>query len=85
MGTGMEVIGGVAIGVTLIGGLIVILSFISERPKRQEVQDMIDRSIASIVTGIVELKDGQKEVVKTINELRDNIGDLCPYRNEHKG
>jgi hypothetical protein len=81
----MEVIIGVGVGVSLIGGLIVILSFISERPKRIEVQDMIDRSIASIHVGIVEIKDIQKETNKTLANLSQNIGEMCPYRNEHKG
>ena len=80
----MEVVLGVAAGVTLVGGLIVILQFIGDRPKRQEVQDMIDRSIASIVLGITEIKEVQKETTKAVNNLVQNIGTMCPYGQEHK-
>lgn len=80
----MEVIIGVGAGVTLVGGLIVILTFIGDRPKRTEVQDMIDRSIASIVLGITEIKETQKETASSLNKLVQNIGNICPYGAEHK-
>jgi len=80
----MDIIIGVGAGVALIGGLIVILNFVSERPKRVEVQDMIDRSIASIHTGITEIKDIQRESTRVLNNLVQNIGNVCPYGKEHK-
>jgi hypothetical protein len=78
-------------GATLIGGLIVILSFVSDRPKRVEVQNMIDRSIASMAQGITrievtqtELRAGQKEATDALNDLTKNIANVCPYGALHK-
>ncbi len=81
----MEIIIGVGGAVTLIGGLIVVINFVSNRPKREEVQNMIDRSIASLHEGMARVESSQKDVIKTITELGQNIGKLCPYSEIHKG
>ncbi len=45
----MDPLGMTIAGITLVGGLIVVLKFVSERPKRDEIQQMINLNIQPIM------------------------------------
>jgi hypothetical protein len=44
-------------GIFLVGGVITILQFIGDRPKREEVQQTIDRSVKPIAENVQYIRD----------------------------
>lgn len=44
-------------GIFLIGALIVVMKFISERPKRQEMYDAIDRTVRPIAEDVKYIRE----------------------------
>ncbi len=48
----MDTVGLIVAGLTMIGCLIVVLKFVSDRPKREEVQQMISLNVKPIAEDV---------------------------------
>lgn len=51
-------------GIVLIGALIVVLKFVSDRPKRTEMQDAIDRTVKPIADNVQYIREQVDQLPK---------------------
>lgn len=91
----LDALGLIVSCVTGLVAVIAILTFIGNRPKREEIRDMIDRSVLVVqkeneqaVTllrqDISEIKSGMTKLTDSVTNLVINIGKICPYAESHK-
>lgn len=60
----MDPLATIITGISLIGALIVVLKFVSDRPKREEVQNTIDRTVKPIADNVQYIRDRIDELPK---------------------